>query len=96
MRACCVRPSTSALAFVRRLLIAPVVFFSADLLRLEQYIDFSTENALDVRLPNTVQVRTLSKAYGLAGLRVGFAIADAAWVTKADQIRVQFAGNNLT
>lgn len=49
-----------------------------------------------MRLPNTVQVRTLSKAYGLAGLRVGFAIADAEWVDKADQIRVQFTGNSLT
>jgi histidinol-phosphate aminotransferase len=37
----------------------------------EAYIDFSPENVLPVRLPNTVQLRTLSKAYGLAGLRIG-------------------------
>lgn len=49
------------------------------------------------RLPNTVQVRTLSKAYGLAGLRCGFAVAGAEWVAKADQIRAQFASiGNLT
>ena len=62
-----------------------------------QYIDFSKENALVERLPNTVQVRTLSKAYGLAGLRCGFAVAEADWVTKADQIRAQFGSiGNLT
>jgi histidinol-phosphate aminotransferase len=38
-------------------------------------MDFADENLLDVALalPNAVVVRTLSKAWGLAGLRVGFA-----------------------
>jgi histidinol-phosphate aminotransferase len=43
-----------------------------------------------------VQVRTLSKAYGLAGLRVGYAVAAESWISKADQIRIQFASSNLT
>jgi hypothetical protein len=32
----------------------------------EAYIDFSPENVVSVRLPNSVQIRTLSKAFGLA------------------------------
>jgi len=62
----------------------------------EAYIDFSPENALCERLDNTVQIRTLSKAYGLAGLRVGYAIAAPEWIQKADQIRIQFASGSLT
>lgn len=40
------------------------------------YEDFADEKLMPValRLPNAVAVRTLSKAYGLAGLRVGYAV----------------------
>ena len=62
----------------------------------EAYVDFAPEMALATRLPNTIQLRTLSKAYGLAGLRLGYAIAAPEWVLKADEIRVQFAGSNLS
>jgi histidinol-phosphate aminotransferase len=43
----------------------------------EAYAEFVGASLLDLRLrhPNLVVVRTASKAYGLAGLRVGFAIA---------------------
>jgi histidinol-phosphate aminotransferase len=43
----------------------------------EAYDEFVDRSLLDLRLdhPNLVVVRTASKAYGLAGLRVGFAIA---------------------
>jgi histidinol-phosphate aminotransferase len=42
----------------------------------EAYVDFAPANALDLvrRLPNVVVLRTLSKSYSLAGLRVGLAI----------------------
>ena len=33
-------------------------------------------------LPNVVVVRTLSKAWGLAGLRVGYALGSAAWIAR--------------
>jgi len=42
----------------------------------EAYTDFADENALELvgRCPNVVVLRTLSKGYSLAGLRVGFAV----------------------
>src|SRR5207253_282050 len=43
----------------------------------EAYFEFSgvTATRLLVRFPNLVLVRTLSKAFGLAGVRVGYALA---------------------
>jgi histidinol-phosphate aminotransferase len=43
----------------------------------EAYAEFIDRSLVDLRLqhPNLVVVRTASKAYGLAGLRVGFAVA---------------------
>jgi histidinol-phosphate aminotransferase len=43
----------------------------------EAYIEFGSESLLSLRheYPRLVVLRTLSKAYGIAGLRVGFAIA---------------------
>lgn len=64
----------------------------------EAYVDFCTapDDAPPAgALPNTVRLRTLSKAYGLAGLRVGYAIAAPDVVAKADQIRPQFALSSL-
>jgi HAD superfamily hydrolase (TIGR01548 family) len=43
------------------------------------YVEFADEDPTDVvlSLPNAVAFRTLSKAYGLAGLRVGYALGPA-------------------
>ena len=49
----------------------------------EAYIEFAApEHRIDVsaliaRFPNVVVVRTFSKAYGLAGLRIGYGLASA-------------------
>ena len=43
---------------------------------------------------NLVITRTFSKAYGLAGLRVGYAITDADIVSEMDKILLPFAVNN--
>ena len=45
----------------------------------EAYVDFSPRNGLEVlgQHPNLLLVRSMSKSYGLAGLRVGFAIGSA-------------------
>ena len=45
--------------------------------------------------PNVVALRTLSKAYGLAGLRVGYAIADPAVVGALRKVAIPFALNSL-
>lgn len=62
----------------------------------EAYLEFSSAETVHSRvLPNTIRLRTLSKAYALAGLRVGYAIADSEIVAKADEIRPQFALSSL-
>ncbi|HEY5879984.1 MAG TPA: aminotransferase class I/II-fold pyridoxal phosphate-dependent enzyme, partial [Nakamurella sp.] len=45
--------------------------------------------------PNVVTLRTLSKAYGLAGLRVGYAVADPAVITAMRKVAIPFALNSL-
>jgi histidinol-phosphate aminotransferase len=45
--------------------------------------------------PNLVVLRTFSKIYGLAGLRLGYGIADAAIVSALDKIRQPFNVDSL-
>lgn len=54
----------------------------------------SARGLLD-RFPNLVVTRTFSKAYGLAGLRVGYALADAALLAPLERLRESFAVNAL-
>jgi histidinol-phosphate aminotransferase len=44
----------------------------------EAYVDFAEENALDLvqEFENVIAIRTLSKGYSLAGIRLGFGIAN--------------------
>jgi histidinol dehydrogenase len=60
-------------AFIQRLAEASPGVVAVD----EAYFEFSAVTAagLVARLPNLVVVRTLSKAFGLAGVRVGYALA---------------------
>jgi histidinol-phosphate aminotransferase len=58
----------------------------------EAYIDFAPGNvpkAADLihRYPNVVSLRTFSKVYGLASLRLGYAFADAAIIDKLGRVR---------
>ena len=46
--------------------------------------------ALTRRHPNLIVLRTFSKAYGLAGLRVGYGVGDAGLVAWLDRIRMPF------
>ncbi len=50
----------------------------------EAYAEFTGETLLSARLshPNLIVIRTASKAYALAGLRVGFAIAQPATIAR--------------
>lgn len=55
----------------------------------EAYVDFGGETAVPLlkEYQNLIVVRTFSKSYGLAGMRVGFALADAAIIDMLDRVR---------
>jgi histidinol-phosphate aminotransferase len=62
----------------------------------EAYAEFADGGAsvltaqLPLRRPNVVVTRTFSKAYGLAGLRIGYAVADAGLAEVLQRIRPPF------
>lgn len=51
--------------------------------------------ALALARPNVLALRTLSKAYGLAGARVGYAVADPDVIVALKKVAVPFALNSL-
>jgi histidinol-phosphate aminotransferase len=65
----------------------------------EAYVEFQTDDDPDVtvdllrRFPNLVLLRTFSKCYGLAGLRVGFALGSAKFRAAVDAVRQPFSVN---
>ena len=59
----------------------------------EAYIDLApdgTAPGIPADTPNLIRLRTFSKAHGLAGLRVGYAITAAPLVTAFDKVRNHF------
>lgn len=64
----------------------------------EAYALFAREHAagLVARYPNLVVVRTLSKAYALAGIRVGYALASAEVIDLLDRVRDSYNVNRLS
>ena len=67
----------------------------------EAYIEFQQTDDPDTTVdlladfPNLVVLRTFSKCYGLAGLRVGYAIGSAAFRTAVDAVRQPFSVNAI-
>ncbi len=55
----------------------------------EAYADFAREHHLDLALThdNVLALRTLSKSYALAGLRLGYAVGPAALVAALDKLK---------
>jgi len=64
----------------------------------EAYSPFARENAIPLlaEYPNLVVVRTLSKAYALAGIRVGYALADPQVIGLLDRVRDSYNVNRLS
>lgn len=50
---------------------------------------------LDVSRPNVIRTRTFSKAYGLAGMRCGYAIGDAEVMRAFDRVRNHFGVSRM-
>ena len=88
-------PAAEIAAFCER--IPPHVTVILD----EAYIEFQTHDDPDATLdlladfPNLVVLRTFSKCYGLAGLRVGYAIGSAEFRAAVDAVRQPFSVNAL-
>jgi histidinol-phosphate aminotransferase len=67
----------------------------------EAYIEFQANDDPDTSVdllaerPNLVVLRTFSKCYGLAGLRVGYAIGSARFRAAVDAVRQPFSVNAL-
>lgn len=55
--------------------------------------DYASALALVDRYPNLVVTRTFSKAYALAGLRVGYAVADPGLIAVMERVRESFNVN---
>lgn len=64
----------------------------------EAYAPFANENAVPLlaKHANLVVVRTLSKAYALAGIRVGYALAHPEIVELLDRVRDSYNVNRLS
>jgi histidinol-phosphate aminotransferase len=67
----------------------------------EAYVEFQTTDDPDATLdlladfPNLVVLRTFSKVYGLAGLRIGYALCGARFRAAVDAVRQPFSVNEL-
>ncbi len=64
----------------------------------EAYLEFAppgTAPGLDVSDPRVLRFRTFSKAYGLAGCRIGYAIGEAGLIKSFDKIRNHFGVNRI-
>lgn len=64
----------------------------------EAYADFANENAVELlhRFANLVITRTFSKSYGLAGLRLGYALGDPSVIELLDRVRDSYNVNRLS
>ncbi|MFL1012864.1 histidinol-phosphate transaminase [Flavisericum labens] len=65
----------------------------------EAYIDFSNEESWISRLsefPNLIVTQTLSKAYGMAGIRLGICYASAQIISVLNRIKPPYNVNELT
>ena len=62
----------------------------------EAYIEFAPEGTaprIDPEDPRVIRFRTFSKAYGMAGARVGYAVAAAPLISAFDKVRNHFSMN---
>lgn len=65
----------------------------------EAYCDMAPASALpalDVSRPNVLRMRTFSKAYGLAGMRCGYAIGETETIRAFDKVRNHFGMSRMS
>lgn len=88
----------TGVAFPRADLVALLEGFNGVVVLDEAYVDFAEESSIDLlnRFPRLVITRTFSKSYGLAGLRVGYALASAEIIGLLDRVRDSYNVNRLS
>jgi histidinol-phosphate aminotransferase len=65
----------------------------------EAYVDFAQSTSMgkqSLKHPNLIVLRTLSKAWGLAGIRLGYCIADPIVVSYMMKVKAPYNINTLT
>jgi histidinol-phosphate aminotransferase len=64
----------------------------------EAYVDFAPGTAVPLlkEFPNVIVTRTFSKSYSLAGLRVGFVLAQPELITELNKIRDSYNVNRIS
>lgn len=88
----------TGVGFARSEIEAVLKTFQGLLVVDEAYALFARENAIPLlaRYPNLVVVRTLSKAYALAGIRLGYALAHPDVIDLLDRVRDSYNVNRLS
>lgn len=64
----------------------------------EAYIEFADDGTapdIDIENPNVIRFRTFSKAYGMAGVRIGYAIAEKNLAVAFNKVRNHFGVNRI-
>lgn len=62
----------------------------------EAYHDFREDQASSAVLQGVLRVRSFSKAHGVAGLRVGYAIGDSALLSVLMKVRIHYALSSIS
>ena len=76
--------------------VARVIAGAAGLVAVDEaYADFGENDVLDLVLASdrAISLRTMSKAYGLAGLRIGYAVGPAALIAEVEKSRGPYKVN---
>ncbi len=95
----CSPNNPSGNAFPRKQLEEVISRFSGIVVLDEAYADFSAEGSLKDVLdahPNLILLQTFSKAYGLAGLRLGMAFASAYIIELMNRVKYPYNISQLT
>jgi histidinol-phosphate aminotransferase len=85
-----VNPNSPTGTWHRREVIEPIVDASSGVVVLDEaYVDFAPEPRLDLleTHDNLVILRTMSKSYALAGMRIGFAIGNPQLIAAMDLVK---------
>ena len=86
-----VNPNSPTGTWLDREAVAGLVEASPGVVVLDEaYVDFAPEDRLEMiraRVPNLLVLRTFSKSYALAGMRIGYALGDPGLVEALDAVK---------